>query len=136
MKLDKTWRIGKILDMKTESYAKKIFAENLNLHLKMNNKKQADLAKYLGCSTGLVSAWCAGRKMPRVNTINEICLWFHIEMSDMLDDWTGKKNVYERREDEKIATALLENKDLHDIMAICVKMPPKKLSALLDFLSS
>lgn len=121
--------------MTTETNTKAIFANNLNFHLKMNNKKKADLARYLGCSTGLVSAWCAGQKMPRVNTINEICLWFHIEMADLLEDKTEKKNVYEKRDAERVANILIENQDMHDLFAICEKMPPEKLKSLLDFLS-
>lgn len=117
--------------MVTETNAKTIFAENLNFHLKMNKRKKVELAKYLGCSTGLVTAWCAGQKMPRVNTINEICLWLHIEMSDLLEDKTGKKNIYEKRDAERIASILLENQDMHDLFSICEKMTPEKIKALL-----
>lgn len=117
--------------MVTETNAKTIFAENLNFHLKMNKRKKVELAKYLGCSTGLVTAWCAGQKMPRVNTINEICLWLHIEMSDLLEDKTGKKNIYEKRDAERIARILLENQDMHDLFYIFEKMSPEKIKALL-----
>lgn len=117
--------------MVTETNAKTIFAENLNFHLKMNKRKKVELAKYLGCSTGLVSAWCAGQKMPRVNTINEICLWLHIEMSDLLEDKTGKKNVYVKRDAERIANILIENQDMHDLFYIFEKMSPEKIKALL-----
>lgn len=121
--------------MQMESDAKTIFANNLNFHLKMNNKKQVDLAKYLECSTGLVSGWCSGQKMPRVNTINEICRWLNIEMTDLLEDKTGKKNIYEIREAERMASVILENQDMHNLFAICEKMPPKKLRSLLDLIS-
>lgn len=117
--------------MTTATNAKTIFANNLIFHLKMNNKKKADLARYLGCSTGLVSAWCAGQKMPRVNTVNEICIWLHIEMADLLEDKTGKENVYEKRDAERIANILIENRDMHDLFYICEKMSPEKIKALL-----
>lgn len=69
--------------------------------------------------------------MPRVNTVNEICLWLHIEMSDLLEDKTGKKNTYEKRDAERIASILLENQDMHDLFSICEKMTPDKIKALL-----
>lgn len=106
-----------------------------NFHLKMNHKKQVDLAKYLGRSTSLVSGWCSGQKMPRVNTINEICRWLNIEMTDLLEARTRKKYIYEIREVERIANVLLEKQYLYNLFAICEKLPPEKIKSILDILS-
>lgn len=120
----------------SEDAAKKIFAKNLKYFMDLNQKKQVDLAKYLGCSTGLVSAWCAGQKMPRVNTINEICLWFHIEMADLLTDTSKEQEdgYYLNEETKKIAQAIYDNPDMRSLFDMSSKMSPERLKAHLEFM--
>lgn len=120
----------------SEDAAKKIFARNLKYFMDLNQKKQVDLAKYLGCSTGLVSDWCSGKKMPRVNTINEICLWFHIEMSDLLTDTSKEQEdgYYLNEETKKIAQAIYDNPDMRSLFDMSSKMSPERLKAHLEFM--
>lgn len=120
----------------SEDAAKKIFARNLNFFMNLNKKKQVDLAKYLKCSTGLVSAWCAGQKMPRPNTIYEICLWFHIEMADLLTDTSKEQEdgYYLNEETKKIAQAIYDNPDMRSLFDMSSKMSPERLKAHLEFM--
>ncbi len=120
----------------SEDMAKKIVARNLKYFMNLNQKKQVDLAKYLGCSTGLVSAWCAGQKMPRISTINEICLWFHIEMSDLLTDTSKKQEdgYYLNEETKRIAHAIYDNPDMRSLFDMSSKMSSERLKAHLEFM--
>lgn len=52
-------------------------------------------------------------------------------MSDLLEDKTGKKNVYVKRNAERIANILIENQDMHDLFSIFEKMSSEKIKALL-----
>jgi transcriptional regulator with XRE-family HTH domain len=119
-----------------ESGAKKIFSNNLKYFLELNEKKQIDLANYLKCSTGLVTAWCKGEKMPRMDKIQAICNWLHINMSDLVDDKHNlqEEGYYLNEETKKIAQAIYDNPDLHEVMILCEKMQPEKLKALLEFM--
>lgn len=119
----------------SEELAKKIFAKNLQYFLSLNGKKQVDLAKYLQCSTGLVSAWCGAKKMPRVETIQSICDWLHIDLSDLLDDKTElqEEGYYINEETKKIAQEIYGNHDLYCLFKICSDMPTDKIRALMDF---
>ena len=120
----------------SEDAAKKIFARNLNYFLDLNQKRKADLAKHLGCSSGLVTEWCSGRKMPRVNTINEICLWLHIEMADLLTDTSKDQEdgYYLNEETKKIAQAIYDNPDMRSLFDMSSKMSPERLKAHLEFM--
>lgn len=120
----------------SEEETKKIFAKNLRYFMNLNNKKQVDLARYLGCSTGLVSAWYAGQKMPRVNAINEICKWFHIEMSDLVTDTSKEQEegYYMNEETKKIAQAIYDNPDMRSLFDMSSKMSPDRLKAHLEFM--
>jgi transcriptional regulator with XRE-family HTH domain len=119
----------------TGTDSKKIFARNLNYFLKLNGKKQIDLAKHLGVSTGLVSAWCNGEKLPRMGRIQAICNWLHINISDLLDDKheLQEEGYYLNEETKKIAKAIYDNTDLRELTELCEKMPPERLKALLAF---
>ena len=120
----------------SEDAAKKIFAKNLKYFMELNQKKQVDLAKYLKCSTGLVSAWYNAQKMPRVNTINEICLWLHIEMADLLTDTSKEQEdgYYLNEETKKIAQAIYDNPDMRSLFDMSSKMSPERLKAHLEFM--
>jgi transcriptional regulator with XRE-family HTH domain len=116
--------------------AKKIFARNLNYFLTLNDKKQVDLAKYLGSSTGLVSAWCNGDKMPRMDKIQSICNWLHIELSDLLEDRSRQQEegYYLNEETKRIAQAIYDNPDMRSLFDMSSKMTPERLKAHLEFM--
>lgn len=120
----------------SEDTAKKIFAKNLNYFLDLNNKKQVDLAKYIGASTGLVSAWCRAEKMPRMDKIQSICNWLHIELSDLLEDKTKQQEdgYYINEETKRIAQAIYDNPDMRSLFDMSSKMTPERLRAHLEFM--
>lgn len=120
----------------SEESAKKIFAANLNFFLSLNDKKQVDLAKYMDVSTGLVSSWCRGEKMPRVDRIKAICDWFNIEMSDLLTDRSREREsgYYINEETKQIAQAIYENPDMRSLFDMSSKMSPERLKAHLEFM--
>lgn len=65
---------------------KKRFAENLTYFLKERDKTQADLYKHMNVSSAVVSNWCTGKKLPRMDKIQSICNFLGIEKSDLLED--------------------------------------------------
>ena len=62
-----------------------VIANNLNRLLSENGKNQADLAEYMGVSQATASNWCKGIKIPRMDKIDRICVYFGCTRSDLMD---------------------------------------------------
>lgn len=65
---------------------RKIFVRKLAYYMQLNGKKQIDLMHDLGLKSATVSSWCTGKKLPRVDKIQLLADYFHIEKSDLLED--------------------------------------------------
>ena len=89
-----------------------IFSKNLRYYLDINDKTQADLAKYLGVSTAAVNTWCKGLKNPRMDKVDAICTYFNIKRSDLMEDKSDaeRSESYYLNEDAKdMAQFLYDN---------------------------
>lgn len=60
-----------------------VFTENLKYYARKNNKKQADIARDLDYSTGLVSDWFNGIRMPRTHNVDKLASYFGISSTDL-----------------------------------------------------
>lgn len=63
-----------------------VIAKNLNYFLNKTGKTQIDLSLFMDVSQATVSNWCKGLKMPRMDKIDKICLFFNINRSDLMED--------------------------------------------------
>lgn len=61
-----------------------IIASNITRLLNARNKTQLDLAEHLGVTQATVSNWCNGIKMPRMDKIDRICLFFDVPRSALM----------------------------------------------------
>lgn len=64
---------------------REIFRQNLNKLFEQNDVTQKALADYVGVSTASVSDWRKGKILPRLDRIDRICQFFHVERSDLLN---------------------------------------------------
>jgi transcriptional regulator with XRE-family HTH domain len=71
--------------MSEDESIRAIFRDNLNKLLKEKCTTQKALADFLGVSGTTVSDWKKGNKMPRMDKIDQICRFFHVERSDLLN---------------------------------------------------
>lgn len=94
--------------MAGEDY-KKIFATNLKYYMTLNDKTQMDLMNDLHLSSSTVSNWCTGLKLPRMDKVQMLADYFHINKSDLIEEKTKEQKQAERDERD-IA------KDLQNIM--------------------
>lgn len=67
---------------------KEVFAENLRDLLIAKNKKQVDLARYLGTTKATVTHWINGENVPRMETIDKICTFLGCTADDLTKDHT------------------------------------------------
>jgi transcriptional regulator with XRE-family HTH domain len=64
---------------------RELFAQNLNKLFTQKNVTQKALADYVGVSTASVSDWRKGKIFPRMDRIDRICSFFHVERGDLLN---------------------------------------------------
>ncbi len=67
-----------------------LIARKITFYMNQKNVSQQELAKYMGVSQATVSNWCKGIKMPRMNKIDKLCLYFGIKRSDLMEDNSHK----------------------------------------------
>lgn len=51
---------------------REIFKRNLNHYMTQHDIKQTDIVKALGVSKSIVSDWCKGEKIPRIDKIEKL----------------------------------------------------------------
>lgn len=70
----------------SEDEYRKVFVRKLAYYMQLNDKDQIDLMHDLGLKSATVSSWCTGKKLPRMDKIQLLADYFHIEKSDLLED--------------------------------------------------
>lgn len=98
---------------KDDNY-RKIFSNNLNYYMKINNKIQDDLVKDLGLKTSTISSWCNGQKLPRMDKIALLADYFGIHFSKLIEERTDNNYFEYVAEDDSMYPLL----DIGDIALI------------------
>lgn len=73
-----------------ENDYKKIFSKNLRYYMNKSGKKQSDLINDLSLSSSTISNWCTGEKLPRMDKVQLLADYFHINKSDLLEEKTNQ----------------------------------------------
>jgi transcriptional regulator with XRE-family HTH domain len=71
---------------KTNLGNQQIFSRNLLRFIKMSQKTQGEVAKYVGVSQGTISDWINGRSYPRMDKIQSLAKFFGVQKSDLVED--------------------------------------------------
>nr|MDE7425210.1 hypothetical protein [Lachnospiraceae bacterium] len=76
---------------------------------------------FMDVSQATVSNWCKGLKMPRMDKIDKICLFFNINRSDLMEDRTDLKEIQKHFSDHNIDNSdyrLIFSKNLKKYMEL------------------
>ncbi|GAA0252354.1 hypothetical protein GCM10008922_10710 [Faecalicatena contorta] len=73
---------------------KQTFAKNLKHYMGINNKDQIDLINDLGFNKSSVSSWCNGTRLPRMDKVDALAKYFHINRSDLIEDKSSTDDIY------------------------------------------
>lgn len=73
---------------------KELFSENLRKYLKLSDKTQADLCRYMGVSSATVSDWCNGKKMPASPKLYKIAKWLRIDVDVLIGNKEPDDSYY------------------------------------------
>jgi transcriptional regulator with XRE-family HTH domain len=64
---------------------KSIFAENLKRYMALNGKSRREVCEALGYSYFTFSDWVNGKKMPRMDKVEQLANYFGILKSDLIE---------------------------------------------------
>ena len=65
---------------------KRIFSKNLRRLLEENGMQDKDLMPITGASQTAISDWLNAKKYPRIDKIERIANYFHIQKSDLIEE--------------------------------------------------
>ena len=65
---------------------KEVFAKNLKKYMELNRKSRREMCAALGYSYFTFSDWVNGKKMPRMDKVEQLANYFGILKSDLLED--------------------------------------------------
>lgn len=119
---------------------KKVFAKNLRKYMELNKKNQVDLMNDLHLSSSTVSNWCTGLKLPRMDKVQMLADYFHINKSDLIeenkDSDLSDTPYYLNDETRQIAQEVFENPELRTLFHVARDISPDRLKAHIDFMKS
>ena len=64
----------------------KILGKNLRRYIDMSGKSDKDIADAIGVAPASVSEWMSGKKYPRIDNIEKLAAYFHIQKSDLIEE--------------------------------------------------
>ena len=108
---------------------KRIFAKNLKKYLDRAEKSQTDLQKYMGVSSSTASDWMRGAKMPRMDKVQSIANWLHIQKSDLLEE-KPDEGYYTDPRTAEIAQEIKDSRELSALFDVQRNMSPEDLQAV------
>ena len=107
------------------------FARALTYYLALTGKNQQDLINDLGYRSSTVSQWCTGKTVPRMDRIQSVAEYLHIDSTDLLRD----PSLYSKDKfstDPKLISTLLESKPkLYELFKQSVPLQDKDLDLLI-----
>lgn len=118
----------------TDEEQKRIFANNLNKYISLNNKQQVDVAKDLNINTTTLNMWCNGKSMPGTGKIRKLADYFRIGMSDLTDE----KEIVDMSDvgmnfADVIMKIALSDTRFSKIIIFYSKLPTDKKNLICDF---
>lgn len=111
----------------SEEAIRQIFVKNLLHYLELNNKSQADLCEHLGVSSAIVSNWCTGKKIPRMDKVQAIASWLGIDFSDLIQDKSNTPEYYYDKDTRDLADFLHKNPDYKVLFDASRKVKPEDI---------
>lgn len=88
---------------------KEVFAKNLKKYMELNGKSRREMCAALGYSYFTFSDWVNGKKMPRMDKVEQLANYFGILKSDLLEDKKETAPEDGLSEAKKQLLALAEN---------------------------
>jgi transcriptional regulator with XRE-family HTH domain len=85
---------------KDNSFNQDVFTRNFNRYLAHSGRKQIEVARAIGVSTGTISDWKIGRSYPRMDKIQALADFFEIQKSDLVEEVNVAKEAVTNKEQQ------------------------------------
>ena len=104
---------------------KEVFARNLQTYMALNGKSRKEVCQALGYSYFTFSDWVNGKKMPRMDKVEQLANYFGIKKSDLIEE--TKKSAPEA------GSGLSESKSkLFDLAENCTEEEAARLVQMME----
>lgn len=80
----------------TDEEQKKVFSRNLVKHLNLSGHNQSEVAKAIKVSPQTFNTWMRAKAIPRMDKIELLANYFHINKSDLIDEKENSNPALER----------------------------------------
>lgn len=87
---------------------KTVFSENLKMYMALSGKSRKDVCEALGYSYFTLSDWVNGKKMPRMDKVEQLANYFGVLKSDLIEE----KEKTATKNDSGLSEAKLQLLDL------------------------
>lgn len=91
---------------------KKIFSKNLNYYMDLRHKIQDDFIRDLDINKSTISSWCNGTRIPKMDKVQEVADYLHINISDLLSENSINSNYFEFVSEDDAMYPLLDTGDI------------------------
>ena len=91
---------------------KRIFSKNLKHYMEVNGKTQVDIINDLGIKRSVISSWCNGVRLPRMDKVDMLAKYFGIRRSDLIEEHEYEECYYTNQDTLEAAQKIFENKEL------------------------
>ena len=81
-----------------------------------------------------VNNWTKGYNTPRMDKIDLICSFFHIQRKDLFAGAADKQACDNNAEINKVSQAILDNTDLRALLYTAMNLTPKQLKIAIEVL--
>jgi repressor LexA len=68
---------------------KTVFSENLRMYMALSGKSRREVCEALGYSYFTFSDWVTGKKMPRMDKVEQLANYFGVLKSDLIEEKTA-----------------------------------------------
>lgn len=65
---------------------KEVFSQNLKKYMALNGKSRKEVCEALGYSYFTFSDWVNGKKMPRMDKVEQLANYFGVKKSDLIEE--------------------------------------------------
>lgn len=104
---------------------KTVFARNLRHYIQLNNVLKIEVARAAKVSSGTVSDWLSERSYPRMDKIQRLAEFFHIEKSDLIEEYSSDLQYSISRPALNLYNELIEDPEAVEIYQDIKKLSPE-----------
>lgn len=115
---------------------KKVFSENLDYYIKLNNKDRVKICKDLGFKYTTLREWVKGTAYPRIDKIELLANYFGIQKSDLIEK--KDKIITDIEKDAKLTeqiSNLSKDEQEKELLTKCTMLDSDNQSKVLELVN-